>query len=326
MAVETRLVTVFGGSGFVGRYVVRELASRGFRVRVALRRPHVAQDLKVMGRVGQIQLMQANLRFKASIARAVEGADAVVNCVGLLFESGPQNFKSLHVQGARAIAEAAKTAGITNAVHISAIGADKDSDSDYARSKAHGEAAVREALPGAAILRPSIIFGPEDDFFNKFAAMAQMSPALPLIGGGKTVFQPVYAQDIAKAAAQIITAGSAGQTYELGGPGTYTFKALLAYILETIDKKRILAPLPWPIASALGFAGELSGALPFITPFLTRDQVTTLKTDNVVSADAAGFDALGIRPEALEAIVPTYMERYRKYGQFHERLEDIKET
>ncbi|WP_017931444.1 complex I NDUFA9 subunit family protein [Robiginitomaculum antarcticum] len=326
MAIETRLVTVFGGSGFVGRYIVRALAARGYRVRVALRRPHTAPDLKVMGRVGQIQLMQANLRFKASIEQAVDGADAVVNCVGLLFESGAQNFKSLHVQGARSIAEAAKAAGITNAVHISAIGADEDSGSDYARTKALGEAAVRGALPGAAILRPSIIFGPEDEFFNKFAKMAQMSPALPLIGGGRTLFQPVYAEDVAKAVTRIITAGSAGQTYELGGPGTYTFKELLAYVLNVIDKKRILVPLPWPVAMAMGFAGELSGALPVITPFLTRDQVTNLKTDNIVGEQAQGFDALGIQPEALEAIVPTYLERYRKYGQFHERLEDIKEN
>ena len=325
MATETRLVTVFGGSGFVGRYVVRALAAKGFRIRVALRRPHTAQDLKVMGRVGQIQLMQANLRFQNSIERAVEGADAVVNCVGLLFEAGAQNFEALHVQGAKTIAQAASAAGITNMVQISAIGADVDSESDYSRTKGEGENAVLSAVPTAGILRPSIIFGPEDDFFNKFAAMAGMAPALPLIGGGKTQFQPVYVADVAEAAATLIAKGTTGQTYELGGPQTYTFKALLEYVLETIDKKRFLAPLPWPIANVMGFAGELSGALPFIAPFLTRDQVTNLRHDNVTNPDAKSFADLGIMPEALEAIVPTYLERYRKYGQFHERAEHVTE-
>ena len=325
MATQTRLVTVFGGSGFVGRYVVRALAEKGFRVRVALRRPHTAQDLKVMGRVGQIQLFQANLRFKDSVASAVEGADAVVNCVGLLFEAGAQNFEALHVQGAKVIAEAASAAGMSNMVHVSAIGADVDSASDYSRTKGEGENAVLAAMPKAAILRPSIIFGPEDDFFNKFAAMAGMAPALPLIGGGKTLFQPVYVADVADAVASLIAKGSAGQTYELGGPQTYTFKALLKYVLETIDKKRLLAPLPWPVAGAMGFMGELSGALPFIAPFLTRDQVTNLREDNVVDPEAKSFADLGIVPEALEAIVPTYLGRYRKYGQFHERAEPVAE-
>lgn len=315
---DTKLVTVFGGSGFVGKYIVRALAERGYRVRIAMRRPHIGMDLKVLGNVGQIQLMQANLRFPNSIARAVEGADAVVNCVGLLFEAGRQNFEALHVDGVETIAKAAAAAGIVNVVHVSAIGADKDSESEYARTKAQGEAVLREHVPSASILRPSIIFGREDEFFNKFAAMAGMAPALPLIGGGKTKFQPVYVADVASAAAKLISDGADGGTYELGGPREYTFKELLQFTLETIDKKRLLAPLPWPVAKAMGFAGELAGALPLIEPFLTRDQVILLQEDNVVADDAKGFAELGITPDALEAIVPTYLARYRKYGQFHE--------
>ncbi len=319
MAANPGLVTVFGASGFLGRYVVRALTARGWRVRAAVRNPHTAHELKVVGDVGQVQLMQANLRFPASVARAVEGSDAVINLVGVLFESGRQTFEALHVGGPDVIGEACAAAGITNVASVSAIGANVDSKSDYARTKGEGEAALREHVPTADILRPSILFGPEDDFFNRFAGLTSFAPALPLIGGGKTTFQPVYVEDVANAVAVSVTQGSTGETFELGGPNTYTFKELLQFILETVDKKRILAPIPWFAANMMGFGGEMSGALPFVKPFLTRDQVENLKVDNVVSDDAKGFEALGIRPETIEAIVPTYLSKYRKYGQFYEK-------
>ena len=313
------LVTVFGGSGFVGKYVVRALCRDGWRVRVAARRPHTCQDLKVIGNVGQVQLMQANIRFPKSVERAVEGADAVVNLVAVLFEEGKQNFESLHVKGSSTVAEAAARAGVTNYVQMSAIGADIDSESDYARTKGLGEQAVREAMPSADIMRPSIIFGEEDDFFNRFAAMSQFSPALPLIGGGHTKFQPAYVGDVADAIAKAISQGTTGETYELGGPSIYSFKCLLTFMLESIDRKRMLLPVPWIGANMLGAAGDLSGMLPFVKPFLTKDQVTNLKYDNVVADNAKGFADLGIETETIEAIVPDYLGRFRKYGQFHEK-------
>ena len=323
MAANPGLVTVFGASGFLGRYVVRALTARGWRVRAAVRNPHTSHELKVMGDVGQVQLMQSNLRFPQSVARAVQGADAVVNLVGVLFESGRQTFDALHANGPDVIAEACAAAGIQNLAHVSAIGADAQSESDYARSKGEGEAHLREHVPSADILRPSIVFGAEDDFFNRFAKMTSFAPALPLIGGGKTKFQPVFVEDVANAVAISVTRGTSGQTYELGGPQTYTFKALLEFILETVDKKRLLAPMPWFAANMMGFGGELSAALPFVKPFLTRDQVKNLKVDNVVAADAAGFEAFDIRPETIEAIVPSYLAKYRKYGQFYEKRQTL---
>lgn len=313
------LVTVFGGSGFLGRYVVRALVKQGWRVRVPVRRPHTAHELKVIGDVGQVQLMQANLRFPKSVERAVEGSDAVINLVAVLFEAGKQGFEALHVDGADTLARAAAAAGITNVAHVSAIGANSDSESDYARTKGEGEALVRAAVPTADIHRPSIIFGPEDQFFNRFASMASLSPMLPLLGGGQTRFQPVYVEDVAQAVAMSVTRGTTGQTYELGGPNTYTFKELMTFLTKIIDKKRLLLPVPWFAANLMGFGGEVSGALPFVDPFLTRDQVKNLKVDNVVAEDAKGFEAFDIRPETIEAIVPTYLARYRKYGEFHEK-------
>ncbi len=313
------LITVFGGSGFLGKYVIRELVKDGWRVRVPVRRPHTAQELKVIGNVGQVQLVQANLRFAKSVERAVEGSDAVINLVALLFEEGKQSFESLHVRGAETLAKAAAAQGITNFVQVSAIGADADSDSDYARTKAEGEQAVRDAIPSADIMRPSIIFGAEDQFFNRFAALAQFAPALPLLGGGTTKFQPVYVGDVAQAIAKVATQGTTGKIYELGGPRCYSFKELMQFMLETIDRKRFLAPVPWFAANMMGFAGEISGAAPFVKPFLTRDQVKNLKNDNVVSDDALSFSDLGISLETIEAIVPTYLGRFRKYGQFHEK-------
>jgi NADH dehydrogenase len=317
-----KLVTVFGGSGFVGKYVVRELVKAGCRVRIPMRRPHLGLDLKVMGNVGQVQLMQANLRFPNSVRQAVAGSDAVINLVAILYEAGPQTFDSLHVDGARNLAEACAAEGITNVSHISAIGADADGESDYARTKGEAEAIIRELIPTADIHRPSIIFGPEDQFFNRFAGMAQLAPALPLIGGGKTQFQPVYVGDVASAIAKTILGGTTGTTYELGGPRTYTFKALMEFMLETIDRKRILAPLPFGMASLMGAVSGGLGKLPFVPTLLTADQVTLLKSDNVATGEHPGLSDLGITPETVEAIVPDYMVRYRKYGQFHRRAED----
>jgi len=313
------LITVFGGSGFLGKYVIRELVKEGWRVRAAVRRPHAAQELKVIGNVGQVQLVQANLRFAKSVARAVKGSDAVINLVALLFEEGKQSFESLHVQGADILARAAAAQGIKNFVQVSAIGKDAGSESDYARTKAEGELAVRAAIPSADIMRPSIIFGAEDHFFNRFAAMAQFAPALPLLGGGNTKFQPVYVGDVAQAIAKVISQGTTGKTYELGGPRIYSFKELMQFMLATIDRKRFLAPVPWFAANMMGFAGDISALAPFVKPFLTRDQVKSLKVNNVVADDALSFASLDIHLETIEAIVPTYLGRYRKYGQFHEK-------
>lgn len=323
MAANPGLVTVFGASGFLGRYVVRALTARGWRVRAAVRNPHTSHELKVVGDVGQVQLMQANVRFPQSVIRAVDGADAVINLVGALFETGRQTFEALHVNAPDIIGEACAAAGINNIAHVSAIGADTKSESEYSRTKADGEARLREHVATADILRPSILFGTEDAFFNRFAALTSFAPALPLLGGGKTKLQPVFVEDVATAVAISVTRGTTGQTYELGGPQSYTFKALMEFILETIGKKRLLAPVPWFAANMMGFCGELSGALPFVKPFLTRDQVQSLKTDNVVAENAAGFKAFDIRPETIEATVPTYLAKYRKYGQFYEKRQTV---
>jgi len=317
--MKNGLVTVFGGSGFLGRYVVRALAADGWRVRVALRRPHTAQDLKVIGDVGQVQLVQANLRYENSIEAAMQGADAVVNLVAVLHEGGNQTFEALHVTGADLIAQIAAENGITNFAHISSIGADAQADSDYSRTKGEGEVRVRAAVPTANIFRPSVIFGIEDNFFNRFAKMTSFAPALPLFGGGESKFQPVYVGDVAEAIAKTLAAGTSGKTYELGGPRQYSFKELMQITLAAVDKPRLLLPVPWFGANLMGFMGEISGALPFVAPFLTRDQVKSLKLDNLVGEDALAFSDLGITPETVEAIVPSYLEKYRKYGQFHEK-------
>lgn len=319
-----RLAVVFGGSGFLGRNVVRELAKRGWRVRVAVRRPHLAQDLKPMGVVGQIQLAQCNIRYRPSIAEALKGADAVVNLVGILSQNGPQTFDALQSAGAGAVAELASAAGAKTLVHVSSIGADAGSDSLYARSKAEGERAVRAAFPTATILRPSIVFGPEDGFFNKFASMALFSPALPLIGGGATRLQPVYVDDVADAICEaLIRPEVAGRTYELGGPRIYTFRTLMQLLLAEIGRKRLLVPVPFALAPLVGVAGEIVGAAPFFDPPVTRDQIRMLKADNVVGAsreEAVGtITDLGIEPVTVESVLPSYMVRFRKYGQFAER-------
>lgn len=312
---STKLVTVFGGSGFVGRHVVRALAKRGYRIRVAVRRPDLAVHLQPLGNVGQIQLVQANLRFRWSIDKAVEGADHVVNLVGILFEGGGQRFDAVQAFGARAVAEAARAvkAKVTN---VSAIGADKNSESEYARTKGEAEAAVLETVKDAVILRPSIIFGPEDGFFNKFADMARFAPALPLIGGGLTKFQPVYVGDVAEAVARSVDgAVEGGKIYELGGPDVRTFKQLLQEMLAIIERKRILAPLPFWAAKIIG---SVAGIMP--TPVLTRDQVTLLESDNIVSdkakKDGRTLEGVGIEPTSMSAVLPSYLWRFRVRGQY----------
>lgn len=309
------LVTVFGGSGFLGSHVVRALAKGGLRLRVAVRNPGRGYRLRMLGDVGQIEVVQANIRNPASIARALDGAQACVNLVGVLYEAGRQKFQAVHVLGARNLAEAAAAQGVQRFVQVSAIGADPESGSKYARTKAMGEAAVREIRPDAVVLRPSILFGQEDDFFNRFAAMASLSPVLPLIGGGMCRFQPVFVADAAAAVAAAVTdANAAGRTYELGGPGVYTFKALMQLIAREVGRRPILLPIPFPVASLIGMAGDLAAGV--IAPPLTRDQVELLRTDNVVSPGALGLADLGVQATALEAILPTYLFRYRKGGQY----------
>lgn len=309
------LVTVFGGSGFVGTQAVRYLAKAGWRVRVAVRNPNLAYKMRLLGDVGQVDIVQANLRDPDSLNRALVGATAAVNLVGVLYETGRQSFEAVHVDGARSVAEAARAQGVTRMVHVSALGADARSASRYARTKAEGEAAVREVFPDAAIVRTSIVFGQGDGFFNKFASMAQFSPALPLIGGGKTRFQPVFVGDVGKALARIVVdPASAGRTFELGGPSTHSFCELMQMMLAQTEQRRALVPVPWPVASLLGKAGDLIGGL--VRPPVTSDQVESLKVDNVVSGQAPGLADLGITPTSLEAVLPTYLYAYRKGGQY----------
>ncbi|MCG5235083.1 complex I NDUFA9 subunit family protein [Xanthobacter oligotrophicus] len=313
--VSDSLVTVFGGSGFLGRHVVRALAMRGYRVRVAVRRPELAGFLQPLGFVGQIQVSQANVRYPESVARAVDGAEAVVNLVGVLAQGGRQSFDAIHVFGARAIAQAAAREG-SPLVHISAIGADAASASGYGRTKAEGEAAVRAAAADAIIFRPSVMFGPEDEFFNRFAAMARLSPVLPLIGGGVTRFQPVFVGDVAAAILKAVDGkAKAGATYELGGPEVRTFRELMELVLHEICHKRLLVDLPFGLANLMARLTQWAPGAP-----LTTDQVAMLRTDNVVS-DAAktegrSFAGLDITPTALATVLPTYLWRFRKAGQF----------
>jgi uncharacterized protein YbjT (DUF2867 family) len=313
------LVTIFGGSGFLGRHVVRALAKRDYRIRVAVRRPELAGHLQPLGRVGQIAAVQANVRHRTSVAAAVRGSDVVLNLVGLLFEAGRQRFDSVQGFGAETVALAA-AAHDARMIHVSAIGADANSSAAYAQSKSQGEQLVLAAVPGATIFRPSIIFGPNDDFFNRFAALARMSPALPLIGGGHTRFQPVFAGDVADAIAKAVASETRpGSTYELGGPEVFTFKALMEYVLATIERRRLLVPLPFGLAKA---QAAFLGLMP--KPLLTRDQVEMLRYDNVVSEAAQRegrtLEGLGLATRSVETIVPTYLWRFRKTGQFRGRV------
>ncbi|RWM82356.1 MAG: complex I NDUFA9 subunit family protein [Mesorhizobium sp.] len=313
-----KLVVVFGGSGFVGRHVVRALARRGYRIRVACRRPDLAGHLQPLGNVGQIQPVQANVRVRWSVDRAVQGADHVVNLVAILHESGRQKFTSVHEFGARAIAEAARAVG-AGLTHISALGADLNAQSDYARTKALGEKAVLETIEDAVILRPSINFGPEDSFFNRFANMARYSPVLALIGGGHTKFQPVYVGDVAEAVARSVDGNvQGGRIYELGGPQVLTFKQCMQEMLAMIDRKRLLVSVPWWVAN---MQASILGLLP--NPLLTKDQVLQLREHNVVSEAAIRENrtlaGLGIQPQSIGSILPSYLWRYRPAGQFQRK-------
>jgi NADH dehydrogenase len=315
MAAIDTLVTVFGGSGFLGRHVVRALVKRDYRVRVAVRRPELAGHLQPLGKVGQIHAVQANLRYPASVTAAMRDASIVVNLCGILTEGGRQTFDAVQAQGAGGIARAAQAIG-ARMVHVSAIGADANSESAYARAKAAGETAVLDAVPGATILRPSLVFGPEDAFTNRFAALARMSPVMPLIGGG-TRMQPVYVGDVATAVADAVDGKTrAGATYELGGPEVLTMREIIEIILATIERKRMLVSVPFALARLQAMALQFApGALK-----LTPDQVTMLRVDNVVSeaAKAAGLtlEGLGISADSLEAIAPQYLWMFRATGQF----------
>src|ERR1700754_1173098 len=313
------LVTVFGGSGFLGRNVVRALARRDYRIRVAVRRPELAGHLQPLGKVGQIHAVQANLRYPASVAAAMRDSHVAINLVGILAEGGAQTFDAVQGKGAETVAQAASAAG-ARMVHVSAIGADANSASGYARAKAAGEAAVRAAIPAATILRPSVVFGPEDQFTNRFGALARLSPALPLIGGGLTKMQPVYVGDVATAVADAVDGkAKAGATYELGGPEVLTMREIMEIILATTGRDRMLAPVPFGLArfNAM-FLQFAPGALK-----LTPDQVELLRSDNIVSdaAKAAGLtlEGLGITPDSLEAVAPRYLWRFRPAGQFQRK-------
>lgn len=325
MTRTNRLVTIFGGSGFLGRHVARELARHGWRIRIATRRPDLAFHTQPSGRVGQINAVQANLRYPDSILPALRNADAVVNLVAILREQGGQSFDVVNHLGAKAVAEAAKTAGIETFVHVSALGADSASPSRYAQSKAAGEAAVLQALPDAIILRPSVVFGPEDQFFNRFAAMARLMPVLPLIGGGKTKLQPVYVGDVAAAIALALDGkATSGAPYELGGPQVVSLAEVIRFVLQVTERKRLLVPLPFGLASLLGGITELAmkasfGFFPEVFA-LTRDEVALLRRDNIVSDEARlaqrTLESFGITSESFQSQVPTYITRYRKTGGF----------
>ncbi len=313
------LVTVFGGSGFLGRHVVRALLKRGWRVRAAVRRPDLAGYLQPLGMVGWVQPIQANLRYRWSVDRAVENADAVVNLVAIMSPKGRQSLTAVNDFGARAVAEATRGAGLDRVIHVSAIGADPESPSAYGRSKAAGEAGVFETLPDSIVMRPSIMFGPEDHFFNRFAGMARVSPALPLIGGGRTRFQPVFAGDVAKAIADAVEGHARpGTVYELGGPEVHSFRDCMKIMLEVIGRKRLLVPLPWGLASVMGAVLQyLPGTV------LTTDQVRQLRVDSIVSeaavAEKRTIHSFGIEPTTLEAVLPSYLTRFRVQGEYEKQ-------
>ncbi len=316
MSYRTQVITVFGGSGFIGRHLIRRLAKSGAVVRIATRNPGKAAFLKTAGAVGQIVPFATDCGKDESVARALQGADVAINLLGVLYERGSQSFQAVHVDAAARIARLAKAAGVGRLVHLSAIGADAASPAAYARSKAAGEQAVLAAFPTATILRPSIVFGPEDNFFNKFAAMAQKAPVLPLIGGGKTRFQPVYVGDLADAVVAALDLDSAkGRTFELGGPRIYSFKELLELMQKDIQRHRPLVTLPWNVAESL--AGFLE-KIPVLAPALTRDQVAMLRRDTVVAQGALGFKDLGITELAsCEVILPTYLSRFIVGGKYN---------
>ncbi len=319
----SKLVTIYGGSGFVGRYIARRMAQAGWRVRVAVRRPNEAMHVKPYGNVGQVEPVFCNIRDDDSVRAVMRGADAVVNCVGTFDRKGRNNFQAVQAEGATRIARLAAEEGVSNLVHLSAIGADAESDSEYAQSKAAGEAGILEHFPQAMILRPSVVFGPEDQFFNRFAGMTRFGPVLPVVGGD-TKFQPVYADDVAHAAALGVEGRAVPGIYELGGPEVATFRDLMKVMLKIIRRRRLILNMPFGIAAVMAWAMELVQKVTFglIPPQITRDQVRSLRVDNVASEGAKGFADLGIEPAAIEAVLPDYLWRFRPAGQY----EAIKES
>ncbi|NSX54041.1 complex I NDUFA9 subunit family protein [Parasulfitobacter algicola] len=320
----SKLVTIYGGSGFVGRYITRRMAKEGWRVRVAVRRPNEAIFVKPYGVVGQVEPVFCNIRDDASVRLVMQGADAVVNCVGILSETGKSTFDELQHEGAERIARIAGQTGIDRVVHISAIGADADSKSDYARTKALGEEGVMRFQPEAVILRPSIVFGAEDGFFNRFAGMTRFGPLLPVVGA-ETRFQPVYVDDVAKAAVKGVLGQAEPSTYELGGPDVHTFRELMQQMLQVIRRRRLILNIPFWAARIMAFGFDMLQKITFgvvKNGMITRDQVKNLRNDNVVGQGVKTFDDLGIKPTALEAVLPDYLWRFRPSGQYS----DIKES
>jgi uncharacterized protein YbjT (DUF2867 family) len=322
----SKLVTIYGGSGFVGRYVARRLAKEGWRVRVAVRRPNEALFVKTYGAVGQVEPVLCNIRDDDSVRAVMKGADAVVNCVGILNEAGRNKFSAVQAEGAGRVARIAAEEGVAQLVHISAIGADTASESVYAQTKAQGEAAVLAAFPGAVILRPSVIFGPEDQFFNRFAGMSRMGPILPVVGA-ETRFQPVYVDDVAQAAVKGVLGQATPGIYELGGPEVASFRQLMQQMLRVIRRRRLVVNIPFFLASIMGGVLDLvqSLTLGLVTnTILTRDQVRNLRHDNVVSEGAKTLADLGIAATPFEAVLPDYMWRYRPSGQYDAIKESAK--
>jgi NADH dehydrogenase len=314
-----RSVTIFGGSGFLGRHLVRRLAKTGARITIAVRDPEAAKFLRPMGDVGQVTPMKVNILDDRSVAAAVEGAEAVVNLIGVLYESGRHSFQAVHAEAPVRMARAAKAVGAERFVHVSAIGANAAGPSTYARSKAAGEAGLLSAFPTATILRPSIVFGPEDNFFNQFAALGRLLPFLPLFGGGQSKFQPVYVGDVADALMAALTrADVAGRTFELGGPRVYSFKELMTLTMTMTGRRKPLVSIPFGLAAIQASVLEL---LP--SPLLTRDQLKQLAVDNVVAPGQPGLAALDITPTAAEMILPTYLTRFKQGGRFAETAADL---
>lgn len=320
MLSQPKIVTIFGGSGFVGKYICQRMAKAGWRVRVAVRRPNEAIFVRPYGGVGQVEPIQANIRDDASTRAAIAGADAVINCVGILQEDGRQKFDAIHADGAARVARMAAAEGVTRLVHISSIGADAEADSVYAQTKAVGEAAVLEAFPEAVILRPSVVFGNEDNFFNRFAEMARFSPILPLVGA-QTKFQPVYVDDVAEAAVTAVLDGSVRGIYELGGPDRESLRQLIVRMLSVICRKRFIVNMPFFVGGIMGKSLDIASSLSmgmFTNGILTADQVKQLRNDNLVADDARTFADLGLAPTSMDSILPEYLYQHRPYGQYAE--------
>ena len=314
MTQASKLVTIIGGSGFVGRYVAQKMARRGWRVRVACRRPNEAMFVKPYGVVGQVEPVQCNIRDDASMQAVIAGADAVVNCVGVLWQAGRNTFDACQAEGAGRVARIAAEQGVSRLVHISAIGADADSASEYARTKAEGETAILDAMPDAIILRPSIIFGTEDKFFNQFAGMARLTPALPVVGGS-TRFQPVWVEDVAEAAARGASGAAQAGIYELGGPRVATFTECMKLMLQIVRRRRLVVDVPVFVARIKAFFLEKTAWIG-IKPLMTQDQISLLQQDNVVSDGAKGLSDLGVDATAMETILESYLYAHRPYGQY----------